>query len=407
MTLFTSIRCRSAIVALAAAAGLCGLCTASAQDARLTVHAEPNVVHSGESATVRVLARFPSTHYAFAFADFNVRASHPRWTFASNGVLASAEVFSVAVGQKHSPMSGVFANPANPYLFWQGVHTPASNAPALVHIGVIPTSFAVYPSRRSPSAVHHDVVGGTDYLMVNPLSAGRWLAAPGAGSAITVTTNARSGDDVIVDGRIITAGADPSPPLLIGLLLPAVQAVREGAARVDFDGLPDSFSAGVQLERSGIPTDTFSLNYSKVVFNQGSRAMSISIEAPAGGPVAFGGFNGGVRVAAADLNVATPNGAPMILLPSIPPRSSVRLARWGQGRVFWKLQFDAPVQAHIRGRDGRLQPCILDSIEITAPISRPGSVGAIQSNLKQIGLALHTFEARGVRGMRVTPAQPR
>src|SRR5262245_52577850 len=86
---------------------------AFAQDYRLTVQPSSPVLVGGQRAEVHVYASMPrpparNAPYAFASAEFDVRASHPLWTYASGGVIADDGVIDIRVSQPHRPQSGVF-----------------------------------------------------------------------------------------------------------------------------------------------------------------------------------------------------------------------------------------------------------------------------------------------------------
>lgn len=414
MTTFTQHPSRIAALALVAAAGALGLCdgAAMAQDCKLSVHASPHIIYSGQSASVDVLAEFPNSAYAFAATQFNVFSTQPAWTFTTGGVIAGDDVFNIVANQPHSPPTGVFANPANPYRVWRGVLTPTSNAPALVQVSADPQAFSIYPNRRTPSWIACDSAGGSDVVMFNPLKAGRWAAAPGAGTQIQV----RSGDDVIVDGRIIT-GENPATPILIGLLLPAVQKVRESAARVGFDRTPDLYTSSVQvLNRDGVPMESYSLNFTKIEF--GNAPMHhLSVSPGADATAVYRGFRGGVVVAAGDLDTTghVPS-VPALLLASIPPQQTAKV---GLGRltlgaanapahIEHTYVFEGLVGAVVRDRNGRPVSVKLDKVVVSVPLAKSvRSRISRANNLHQLGLGVHTFEATGVRSMTVTPTQPR
>lgn len=390
----------SVALALGAAAGLASTSgLALAQDCKLSVHASPSVLYTGQSAAVNVLAHLPSNIYAFASAQFDVHATLPMWSFASSGVIAGPSVQGMSVSQPHAPHRGVYANPANPYRVWRGVFTPLTNAPALVEIAADPSAISVYPSRLTSSSVPGVVAGGSDWVFVNPLRVGRWVAAPGRGTRAGVV------DDVIVDGRIIT-GENPASAILIGLLLPAVQKVGESKVRVEFDGRPESFAATVNTRGEGRPGEQLALNYTRIDFqpagDDGIYGIIADLGGPEGSPVRFEAFLGGVRVAAGDLNAnratlwvdRVPDG----IAASVKP-SRARLELQSTLVSSYSVSGHGPSPTRVFLPNGRV--VMADTIEFKA--TRHTSA----NNLRQIGLAAHNFEATGVRSLTLMPAQPR
>lgn len=369
---------------------------AVAQDCSLSVHASPQVLAPGESAKINVLAQFPSTFHAFAAATFDMKASHPAWTFASSGVIVGTTVGGIAVSQPHVPPLGILADPANPYLAWTGKLKPTSAAPALIEVESSPGEFWVYPSAQTSSAAPRDATGDSDYIFVNPLAVGGVRAAPGTNTTVAIH------DDVIVDGRIITA--ENPAPILIGLLLPAVQVVRSSVG-VWIPGRPSDFSVLTQT------TDGVSRSNFRLTFNgqtTGGPDMDYGVSASGQGPRvrAFDGFSGGVRVAVGDLDAPTPGGLPALSLASIPDHIETRVeqqtaSRRGGMLLSVQLMYDSPVVATLRGPNGQQRTLKMDRIVVSVPLD-PGTALPSGNNLRQIGLASHAFEAAGVPGMVLT-----
>ncbi len=280
------------VLFLALAAGVAavaGPITALAQEGKLSVHASPPVLYSGQSANVDVLAHFaaPGGAYAFASSAFDIYASDPMWTFASAGAIVGNDVLGASATQLHWPHLGVYANPSNPITIWHGTFTPQSDEPALIEIEANPTNFSIYPSELTSSSVACDAEGGSAYILANPLRVGkRWLAAPGAGTSIQIQ------DDVVIDGHIIPAenpssikiatfqcpsdsrpakaGSRPTRTTgrgAFGIRLDEPRAagdsqpvesfsfnwekIKSSSTRVEFDQLPDSFTTSVQIPGAG------------------------------------------------------------------------------------------------------------------------------------------------------------
>ncbi len=412
MRLFSSVRCRGTALSLLAVAGGFGQSPVSvhAQDCKITVHASPQIVYAGQSASVNVLAEFPAAVYAFASAQFNVHSTHPAWSFVSGGVVVGDDVLNIAASQAHMPQQGVFAHPANPYRVWHGVLTPTSNAPALIEVTADPLGFSMYPNRLTSSSVACDADGGSDLVFVNPIRVGQWVAAPGSGVEV------RSHDDVWVDGRIIT-GENPSPAILMGLLLPAIQSAREAATRVGFDGVPDTFAARVQV-RSGSdrPMESLAINFTKIEYNVARPALGLRAEVPSGRAAKFAAFRGGVRVAEGEID---PSGGdaprvPSIAVAEVPAQIGASVegglvysGESGGMLMSWNLRYDRPIIAQARGRDGRAVPISIDRIEVIAPVVDDQNRTRSKQDYEQVGLGAITFEATGVRSMCLTPSQPR
>lgn len=368
----------------------------------LHVRVFPGVVHAGEPARVEVLASFPAPVYAFASARYSVLATSPAWRSVSAGRVVGDDVVGILSSQPHTPQQGVFANPANPYSVWTGVLAPEVRGPALVEVSAAPRDFRAYPSRWTGSSVPLASEGGRDLLFVDPLRVGLWAAAPRAGTRSTVS------DDVIVDGRIIT-GENPQS-IGLGLLPLSARAPHASDVRVEFERVPDAYTSEVQIESDAVPVDSFSLNWAKIDYrNSGGHTEGVVVAAgPGGGPHVKVRLALGVSVVySGTLPRADATESWSFMLPAVPPEQHIEVGglvysgESGGIMLSERLSYERPVIAVVRGADGRARRVTVDAVEIETPVNaRPVRA---TNNLHQIGLAAHTFEARGVEVLRLQP----
>ncbi|MEQ8844794.1 MAG: GC-type dockerin domain-anchored protein [Phycisphaerales bacterium] len=235
--------------------------TAAAQDAGLRTHLSDSIISTGDIVDVEVYGYFPATGFALASVDFDLHASGPAWLSASSGVIAGPSVLGGFFEQAHDPASGVLADPANPMLIWRGEFRPSAPGPAFLAMSASANQFLYYPSdlTSSPASVD-DPKPGRAWLMVDPIMIeGVGAVAPGKGTGI----------DVLPGGTLV---AEPrEDEVLIGLLLPAVQAAREAARRTRTTNEPRTSSSQIQVVREPepatggpAPIDTIAMNYTRV-----------------------------------------------------------------------------------------------------------------------------------------------
>lgn len=381
------------LAALVAAAGLAG--TVNAQPCSLQVKASPQVILSGQSAKVDVFARFPAAGFAFAASQFSVEADVPAWNFVTGGAIVGSGVFGIAASQAHMPQVGVIADAMNPYHAWTGRFVPAVSGPQLITIKANPSDFWYYPSVLTSSPVQCAAGGGETRVLVNPLRLGKHVAAAAAGDVLRVTPSG-----------FVASSADTET--MIGMLLPAVQSGRTSETTFNFEQRPSEFEAEVEVNSSR-PTESFALNWAKIEFrNSPSGPSSYLVSAEI--PDAIG-----LR-----LELVYPNGS----VESFAARDGEFPVRFMSIPGTLKAELVDDVEKDPRGGEvievtsfswGMSNPSSSSGIQV---LMADGSVRTVRSaavreaarrvpsgnNLKQIGLAMHTFRKVGPGTMVLSPA---
>jgi prepilin-type processing-associated H-X9-DG protein len=351
----------------------------------------------GQSAKVDVRARFPVGAYAFAGADFSVSAATPSWSFVTGGVIAGADVVGISASQPHLPQLGVVADPANPYTAWTGRFTPSSYAPAYIELKAEPApgpagpSLWYYPSLLTSSAAMCQPRGSTTGVLVNPVRLGTFAAAPREGGTI----------DIVGDSFVATGNTEDG--ILIAMLVPAVQAAREAETSVHYGR--GVYSLALDATATGTaarPMEMISYNFTKIEYSKLPATPGYAM-------------------------LIDPRGAEQVMGTLIMMDGQVVPFEVRDGRAPFTV-LDLPTNIHTRAEHDERRAAVQFDWILTVPPAVPGSshpggmnflfadgsVRAVRSatvqsrakctnNLKQLGLAMHTFEATGTDTLTVTP----
>ena len=166
---------------------------AHAQTIGVTIEIDEPVLAPGDSTTVRLVASFAASDWAFAGVltslDFDGSIADPRSHWSDIGVLApfstgpsgpllgDTAIESILAGQLNFPAAMIYADPTNPIAFFEATFTAPADAGGgyFVDLSTLTSQFDVYTDRESGDAVSYlDVVtedAATIFVVPAPASA--------------------------------------------------------------------------------------------------------------------------------------------------------------------------------------------------------------------------------------------